>query len=198
MPPRIPKTGPQLRQMFVTSSRARLRDTHTRSRIQYFADHANSFEGWLNWELAHAFQARYPWPGFSAHREYKLMNGGFADIALYEGRAAIAESPIAFIETKFVWNNDNATKQIASAWRDRERIALHGHGALVVVAISALQPDHPDLKTQSADVLLARIELEAELVGTARHNLLVMDAVPGPEWYAAPSVRIVAYSTDPT
>lgn len=191
-----PTSSTTLRKMFLACARTRLRDPETRSRIQYFADHANSFEAWFNWELAHAFQARHPWPGFSAHREYRLPTGGLVDIAVYQGRDASTEGPMALFETKFVWNNVNATKQIASAFRDRQRIADHGCGALIIVAISAQHPNHPDLYTESADALIERIELGAELIEAPRSKLLSFDVDPSAGWYVAPSLRIFAYQTD--
>jgi hypothetical protein len=183
-----------LRRAFVESAQEHLRTRPIRLRLRYFADECNSFEGWLNWELAFAFSSRFPWPEYVARREHRFpKDRSLGDIVLYQGHVAPPAEKLVRIETKLIWNNKNRSKQVRFAVADGERIALSGHGVLTVVAVGANQPNDY-LRIGSSDEILG--DVESLLPRTAVKKRAVLhaeDIKPSPEFEVAPSIRIVAY-----
>lgn len=193
----MPQSNNELRNAFADVARSFFLSKNIVQKIRFFADSYNSFEGWLNWELAFAFSSEYPWPGYTAHRECRYKNGGLADIAIYTGGDYSVAKSKCHLETKVVWDNHNAGKGIQSIARDEERLSLCEAGLLLVVAISAQQmPPNEELslKARSSDYLLAQVE--AVLSSATRRNrqfLLEDDVKPSPRYYLAPSIRMALY-----
>lgn len=169
-----------------------------RQRIVFLADNYNSFEGWLNWELAYALARKYPWPHFTAHREcrYPYPAGGLADIAFYKGIDYNGTQAVSHVETKLIWNNGNAGKMIGSLARDEARLQEQpGSNVLVVVAISSGTENFSGLRDGSAEVFLKRIEKGLRPATRRSPNLLFAVDIPSRlgGYYVHPSIRVATY-----
>ncbi len=179
--------------MFLATTRAMFHKDETKERLKCFADHANSFEQWLNWELMFAFRQKCAWPTYSAHRERPLPQGGYADLAIYE-----RDEPesTALIETKIIWSNANCSKQIASAVADQTRIRENGSGVglLLIVAIAAQRrAERAALRVGNPNALLREFEKNAGRNIRSRETLHELKAPDEQGWYIQPHVIVAAY-----
>ncbi len=184
-----------MRDMFLETTLAMFVKPDAQERLKYFADHANSFEQWLNWEIMFAFQREHEWPEYSAHRELALTQGGYADIGIYQGE--YDPEATALIETKIIWNNANRAKQIASAVGDQERIREHGSGVgcVLIVAIAAQKAAADSaLYVGDARELLRDFERNAGRNSRTRALLLELKAPQGSGWFIQPHLVVAAYN----
>ncbi len=179
---------------FVRIAREHLESPEVRSRLLFMADSYASFEGWLNWELAYAFSRQYPWPDYTAQREYPLPNGGHVDLALYHGDRPGEGGPVVLVVTKLIWDNHNAGKLFESASMDEQRIAAHGEGLVLLATVSAGVEVEDGPRAGSAAELLLRAEkaLTPDTRAT-REVLFDRDVKPGANWYLAPRMLVAAY-----
>ncbi|RUO89316.1 hypothetical protein D7Y11_30815 [Corallococcus sp. AB018] len=169
-------------------------------RLCFFADSVNSFEGWLNWELAWAFAEKHPWPKYSATRESRLEDGGLSDLVLAVGREYQPGKPACHVETKLLWANANRSKMLRYAVDDYRRLQGLGTGLMLVVAVSARRPS-PLLKMEAPKKTLTLYEKELFKAGIQSLQVAFDCRVSAPlkgEWYLSPEIHIRAYSVEPT
>ncbi|MFY0575784.1 hypothetical protein ACN28S_16760 [Cystobacter fuscus] len=189
----------QLREKFLGCLKRLARKKDFQRRLCFFADSVNSFEGWLNWELAWAFAEKHRWPEYSATRESRLEGGGLSDLVLAIGREYQPGKPACHVETKILWANANRSKMLRYAVDDYRRLQGLSTGLMLVVAVSAGRPS--PLKMEAPEKTLTLYEMALSKVGIRSPHAAFDYRISAPlksEWYLSPCIHIRAYRVDPT
>ncbi|QRK08608.1 hypothetical protein JQX13_53495 [Archangium violaceum] len=188
----------QLREKFLRCLERTARKKDFQRRLLFFADSMNSFEGWLNWEVAWAFAEKYRWPEYSAARESRLDGGGLSDLVLAVGREYQPGKPACHVETKLLWANANRPKMLRYAVDDYRRLQGLSEGLMLVVAVSAgkrspLRVEAPERTLKLYEAALAKAGiLNSQAVFDCPISAQLKD-----EWYLSPRIHIRAYRVDP-
>jgi hypothetical protein len=189
----------QLQKKFLGCLKRLARKKDFRRRLLFFADSVNSFEGWLNWELAWAFAEKYRWPAYSAVRESRLEGGGLSDLVLSVGREYQPGKPACHVETKLVWANDNRPKMLRYAVDDYRRLQGLSAGLMLVVAVSAGKKPSP-LKVEAPEETLTRYDAALAKAGIQNPQVAFDYPIAAPlegEWYLRPRIHLRAYQVEP-
>ncbi|WP_147443671.1 hypothetical protein [Corallococcus sicarius] len=184
----------ELKREFILLLDQLVRSREFRKRLLFFADSGNSFESWLNWELAWVFAKNHPWPRYSVARESRLDGGGLADLVLAVGSEYQPGVPACYVETKLIWANANRGKMVRFAVDDFRRLRGLKDGVMVVVAVSAAQESQ--LNVEPADVTLTEFEKALERAGIVESRNIFdchLEASNRGEWYLRPRIHIRAY-----
>lgn len=195
-------TEAKLREKFLECLNRLSQKEAFKRRLLFFADSVNSFEGWLNWELAWAFAEKHRWPAYSAARESRLEGGGLADLVLAVGREYQPGTPACHVETKLIWANANRPKMLRYAVDDYRRLQGLSAGLMLVVAVSAGKSEGPSapLKVEPPEKTLKLYEAALAKAGIRPPTGAFACRIEAPlsdEWYLSPRIHLRAYPVEP-
>jgi hypothetical protein len=163
-----------------------------RRRLRFFVDSYRSFEGYVNWELAFQFAARYPWPDWTSLRENRYEDGGLADLVFYEKSGDYEPDSSCHVETKLIWDNFNAGKMAQSAHRDFKRL-LRYPGSLMLLLGASGNEEKDGLGVRPPLEVIRRAGAAFSAAARRSERVLLDLPVPKGKWYRGPKFAAAIY-----
>ena len=122
-------------------------------RLIFFAGIYNSFEKWVQFELAYYFHTRHGHPDFTCVVEQGYPKGfrlkpntrQNADIAISEGRC-FKKDDAQWVEIKLTWDNNLANRKASkkALQNDPKRIEKAGQGVFILIVVGAAEGKQND------------------------------------------------------